>query len=295
MTFLPRSQLLTLEEMAEIGAAFAELGVKKIRITGGEPLVRRNVLSLFQSLGKIESLEELTLTTNGSHLPQYAQQLRDAGLARINISLDSLKADRFKALTRVGELSQVLAGIEAAKAAGFERIKLNSVVLKNRNADEVQDLVNFALEKQLDISFIEEMPLGSIVEHDRSVEFCSSQELRDLIGQHHTLEPIADNTGGPSKYWTVPGHQSRIGFISPHSENFCSTCNRVRLTAEGRLLLCLGNEHSVDLKAVVRRHPGNRDKLQQAIVEAIKIKPERHYFSHDEEPQIVRLMNMTGG
>ena len=295
MTFLPRSQLLTLEELAAIGRAFVELGARKIRITGGEPLVRRNVLSLVQDLGRIESLEELTLTTNGSHLPQYAQQLRDAGVARINVSLDSLNPERFRALTRVGDLNQVLAGINAAKAAGFQRIKLNSVILKNRNADELIDLVNFALEQQLDISFIEEMPLGSIVEHDRSVEFCSSQELRDQLSARFQLLPIADTTGGPSRYWQIPGADSRIGFISPHSENFCSTCNRVRLTAEGRLLLCLGNEHSVDLRAVVRQYPGDNDKLKQAIVDAIRIKPERHYFSHDDEPQIVRLMNMTGG
>lgn len=295
MTFLPRSQLLTLEEINEIGAAFVELGVKKIRITGGEPLVRRDVLKVFQSLGQLSALDELTLTTNGSHLVQYAQALRDAGVARINISLDSLNPDRFRALTRVGELKQVLAGIKAAQQAGFERIKLNAVVLKNRNADEVIDLVNFALDNQLDISFIEEMPLGSIVEHDRAMEFCSSQELRGIIGQHYTLQAIADKTGGPSRYWQIPGQRSRIGFISPHSENFCSTCNRVRLTAEGRLLLCLGNEHSVDLKAVVRAHPGDRDKLKAAIVDAVKIKPERHYFELDDEPQIVRMMNMTGG
>ena len=295
MTFLPRSQLLTLEEIEEIAAAFVDLGVTKIRITGGEPLVRRNVISLFQSLGQLESLKELTLTSNGSNLVQFAQPLRDVGVARINISLDSLQAERFRALTRVGDLHQVLAGIEAAQRAGFERIKLNSVILKNRNADEILDLVNFALAQQIDISFIEEMPLGTIVDHDRAVEFCSSQEIRDKINSQYALEPIAEKTGGPSRYWQIPGYASHIGFISPHSENFCATCNRVRLTAEGRLLLCLGNEHSVDLKAVVRRYPGNREKLREAIVDAIKIKPERHYFTLDDEPQIVRLMNMTGG
>ena len=295
MTFLPRSQILTLEEMAAIATAFTELGVSKIRITGGEPLVRHNVISLFRALGNIEALKELTLTTNGSNLDRFATQLRDAGVARINISLDSLKADRFRALTRVGELDKVLAGIEAAKAAGFARIKLNSVVLKNRNADEVLDLVNFALHNNLDISFIEEMPLGSIVEHDRALEFCSSAELREQLSQHYSLQAIAQKTGGPSRYWQIPGHDTRIGFISPHSENFCASCNRVRLTAEGRLLLCLGNEHSVDLKAVVRRYPGEREKLKAAIIDAIKIKPERHHFTLNDEPQVVRLMNMTGG
>lgn len=295
MTFLPRSQLLTLEELTTVARAFIALGVKKIRITGGEPLVRRDVIKLFQNLGQESDLQELTLTTNGSKLEEFAPMLRDAGVARINISLDSLTADRFRALTRVGNLETVLNGIQAAKKAGFKRIKLNSVILKNRNADEVLDLVAFAINNELDISFIEEMPLGSIVEHDRAVEFCSSQELRDIVGQQYALNPIADKTGGPSRYWQIPGHESRIGFISPHSENFCSTCNRVRLTAEGRLLLCLGNEHSVDLKKIMRSHPGDVDYLKDAIVDAIKIKPEKHHFELDDEPQIVRLMNMTGG
>lgn len=295
MTFVPRAQLLTLEELADIAAAFTELGARKIRITGGEPLIRRNVLSLFKQLGQLPDLEELTLTTNGSQLTRLARDLRQAGVRRINISLDSLQADRFRELTRVGDLGKVLRGIQAAKAAGFDKIKLNSVILKNRNADEVINLVRFARDNQLDISFIEEMPLGSVTDHVRREEFCSSQELRDLLRPAFTLSPLHDNTGGPSRYWQVDDSQTRVGFISPHSENFCTSCNRVRLTAEGRLLLCLGNEHSVDLKAVVRRHPGDRDKLKKAIVEAIKIKPERHYFTHDDEPQIVRLMNTTGG
>ncbi|GAB1269279.1 GTP 3',8-cyclase MoaA [Aurantivibrio infirmus] len=295
MSFLPRSQLLTLEELAEVATAFVELGAKKIRITGGEPLVRRNVISLFDQIGKLKELEELTLTTNGSQLVSKAQELRDAGVKRINISLDSLQEDRFRALTRVGDLKQVLAGIEAAKRASFEKIKLNSVILKNRNADEVVDLVRFAVDNELDISFIEEMPLGAITDHIRGEEFCSSQDLRNLISQEFQIEQLNDSTGGPSKYWQIKNTHSRAGFISPHSENFCATCNRVRLTAEGRLLLCLGNEHSVDLRAVIRANPGDREKLKQAIVDAIKIKPERHYFTHDDEPQIVRMMNTTGG
>lgn len=295
MTFLPRSQVLTLEEQATIAKAFVDLGVKKIRITGGEPLVRNNVIWLFRELGGLQGLQELTLTTNGSQLTKLAQPLREAGVKRINISLDSLKADRFKELTRIGDLDKVLAGIEAARDAGFERIKLNAVILKNRNADEVVDLVRFALNKQLNISFIEEMPLGNLTEHVRKEEFCSSAELRALLQPHFDLNPIVETTGGPSRYWQINDSDSRVGFISPHSENFCSTCNRVRLTAEGRLLLCLGNEHSVDLKAILRRHPGNDDKLKQAIVDSMRIKPERHYFSHDDEPQIVRMMNTTGG
>lgn len=295
MTFLPRSELLTLEELADIAAAFTELGVRKIRITGGEPLVRRNVLGLFHDLGRLRDLAELTLTTNGSQLEQYADGLRRAGVKRVNISLDSLRPERFRELTRVGDLNKVLAGIEAARRAGFERIKLNSVVLKNRNADEVTDLVRFARDRQLDISFIEEMPLGAVTDHIRREEFCSSAELRERLGEEFSLTPLPDKTGGPSRYWRLGDTDTRVGFISPHSENFCASCNRVRLTSEGRLLLCLGNEHSVDLKAVVRNHPGDRDRLKEAIVEAIKIKPERHYFTHDDEPQILRLMNTTGG
>lgn len=295
MTFLPRTQVLSLEELGEIAAAFTELGVKKIRVTGGEPLIRRNVIALFQSLGKLPDLEELTVTTNGSRLREFAPQLRAAGVKRINISLDSLQPERFRELTRIGNLHQVLDGIEAAREAGFERIKLNSVILKNRNADEVVDLVQFACRKGLDISFIEEMPLGAVTEHIRREEFCSSHELRNVLSSHFTLIPTDDTTGGPSRYWQVDNASTRVGFISPHSENFCATCNRVRLTAEGRLLLCLGNEHSVDLKAIVRNYPGDRERLKTAIVDAIRIKPERHHFTHDDEPQILRLMNTTGG
>lgn len=295
MTFLPRAQVLSLEELAEVAAAFTELGVKKIRVTGGEPLVRRNVISLFHSLGKLAGLEELTLTTNGSRLRQFAPQLRMAGVKRINISLDSLRPERFRELTRVGDLKQVLDGIEAAREAGFERIKLNSVILKHRNADEVVDLLHFACDKGLDISFIEEMPLGAVTEHLRREEFCSSQDLRDILSRHFALLPLNESTGGPSRYWQVNDSSTRVGFISPHSENFCASCNRVRLTAEGRLLLCLGNEHSVDLKTILREFPGDRERLKAAIVDAIRIKPERHHFTHDDEPQILRLMNMTGG
>ncbi len=295
MTFLPRAQLLTLEEMATIAQCFTELGINKIRITGGEPLIRKGITTLFQQLGQLPLLEELTLTTNGSHLTRYAQALRDAGVRRINISLDSLQAPRFKALTRTGNLDTVLAGIEAARRAAFERIKLNSVVLKNRNADEVLDLVDFALHKGLDISFIEEMPLGSITDHDRAEEFCSSEELRDLVARRYPLQPSDISTAGPSRYWTTSGADSRIGFISPHSHNFCGDCNRVRLSAEGKLLLCLGNDEAADLKSVLRHYPGDRDRVKEAIVKAMTYKPERHHFDLDDDPQIVRFMNATGG
>lgn len=294
MTFMPRAQVLTLEEITEIGTAFVELGVSKIRITGGEPLVRKGVIQVFQQLGKLP-LKELTLTTNGSQLPQQAKALKAAGVKRINISLDTLNPEKFHQLTRTGHLQQVLDGIKAAQDAGIKQIKLNAVVLKNRNAAEVPELVRFVLEQQLDISFIEEMPLGSIVEHSRALEFCSSAELRDIIGQHFELEASEENTAGPSRYWRVKGHASRIGFISPHSENFCGDCNRVRVSAEGKLLLCLGNEHAVDLKAILRAHPGDRERLKSAIVQAMHIKPERHHFNLDDEPQILRFMSNTGG
>ncbi len=295
MTFLPRAQVLTLEEAAEICRAFTELGVSKIRITGGEPLVRKNVLHLFNQVGKLSGLKELNLTTNGSHLAAMADDLRSAGVTRVNVSLDTLDEAQFTELTRFGKLPEVLAGISAAKRAGFERIKLNAVILKHRNLDQARALVEFALREQLDISFIEEMPLGAITEHGRQEEFCSSGEIRELINSHYPLQASSATTGGPSRYWTTAGSQSRIGFISPHSENFCSSCNRVRVTAEGRLLLCLGNENSVDLKAVIRRYPGDRDKLKSTIVAAMAHKPEKHHFYQDDGEQIVRFMNTTGG
>lgn len=295
MTFLPRQQILTLEEQFQVCEAFTQLGVKKVRITGGEPLVRHNIQFLFDQLGKLSGLDELLLTTNGSQLDKFAQPLKDAGVNRINISLDSLNADKFKELTRTGDLKQVLKGIEAAKAAGFERVKINSVILKGRNDDEILPLVNFARDMELDISFIEEMPLGGITEHDRAESFCPSDEIRETISEAFPLSELDVKTGGPSRYFRMADSASRVGFISPHSHNFCSTCNRVRVTAEGRLLLCLGNEHSMDLRAVLRQHPGDSQVLQEALIKAMDLKPERHYFDLNEEPQIVRFMNMTGG
>lgn len=294
MVFLPRAQILSLEEIHRIAAAFVELGVNKIRVTGGEPLVRRGALDLIEQLGRLP-LAELTLTTNGMRLAECAGRLAAAGVRRVNISLDSLKPERFRRLTRVGELHRVLAGIEAARRAGFARIKLNSVVLKGYNHDEVIDLVRFAVAKGLDISFIEEMPLGVIKEHDRAAVFYSSDQVRADLEQVFELMPTPERTGGPSRYFKVVGSDTRVGFISPHSHNFCAACNRVRLTVEGRLLLCLGNEHSVDLKKVLRRYPGDEAKLREAIVSAMAIKPERHHFDLHEHPVILRHMNATGG
>ncbi len=295
MQFVPRARILTLEELAQVARAFAELNVNKIRLTGGEPLVRKNVLQLFQSIGQLPQVDELVLTTNGSQLPHMAQDLKNAGVKRINISLDSLKADRFTALTRVGKLDKVLDGIEAARAVGFEKIKLNSVILKNRNHDEVVDLVNFAIEKQLDISFIEEMPLGETTDHDRAEAYYSSDEIEADLNNHFDLLASTENTGGPSRYMRIPNTQTRVGFISPHSHNFCSSCNRVRVTAEGRLLLCLGQEHSVDLRKVLRAHPGDIDRLKETIIQAMKIKPEGHDFKVTAKPIIFRHMSHTGG
>lgn len=296
MTFLPRQKVMSLEEIEQVAEAFVALGVNKIRLTGGEPLVRRGVEGLLQHLGglKEQGLKELVITTNGSQLTKQAATLKSAGVERINISLDSLDEDRFRRITRTGRLPQVLAGIDAAREQGFKSIKLNTVIMKNRNDDEVLDLVDFARDKGIDISFIEEMPLGN-VDHDRAESYCSSDEVREIIESRYALNPASDRTGGPSRYFRMPDSDSLIGFISPHSHNFCSECNRVRVTVEGRLLLCLGNEHSVDLLGVMRRYPGDQQRLQQTIIDAMDLKPEKHEFDLDEEPQIIRFMNMTGG
>lgn len=295
MTFLPRAQILSLEEIEFIAQAFVELGVKKIRITGGEPLVRKGALELLNTIGHLEGLRELVITTNGSQLESMANSLKAAGVKRINISLDTLDAVKFKAITRTGDLEQVLKGIQAVKAVGFERIKLNAVILKNRNHQEVNDLVQFAIDNALDISFIEEMPLGIVDQHDRAEAYYSSDQILQDISEKYTLISTPEKTGGPSDYYKIPYTKTRVGFISPHSHNFCSQCNRVRLTVEGRLLLCLGNEHSVDLKAVLREHPNDMALLKQAIIDAMLIKPETHEFNIHEQPVILRYMNMTGG
>ena len=294
MTFLPKQQILSLEELRDVAAAFVALGVNKIRLTGGEPLIRQDILKLVGSLSRLSGLHELTMTSNGIMLPTMAQSLKEAGLSRINISIDSLRAERFKTLTRVGNLDQALAGIQAATEAKFQRVKLNAVILAGFNDDEVLDLARFAIEREMDISFIEEMPLGEISSHQRATTQITSETIREQLSREFTLTDSAETTGGPSRYARVANTESKIGFISPLSNNFCSTCNRVRLTAEGRLLLCLGNEHSVDLRAVLRNYPGDSERLKETIVEAMDNKPERHYFD-PEQVDIVRFMNMTGG
>lgn len=293
--FLPRSQLLTLEEMARLGRCFSELGVTKLRVTGGEPLVRRNVLWLFEELGTLPGIRDLTLTTNGTQLARYARELVQAGVTRVNVSLDSLKAERFRAITRLGEIGRTLAGIDAALTAGFRRVKINSVVLKHRNHDEVGDLVAFALCRGMDISFIEEMPLGLIGDHDRAEAYYSSDQIRRDLAARFELVPTTEGTGGPSRYFRVAGSDTKVGFISPHSHNFCGDCNRVRVTAEGRLLLCLGQEHSADLRRALRANPTDDLAVKRAIAAAMSLKPRGHDFDLRAQPVIFRHMNATGG
>ncbi|MEW8586683.1 MAG: radical SAM protein, partial [Candidatus Thiodiazotropha sp.] len=240
-------------------------------------------------------LDDLTLTTNGTLLGRYAQALKDAGVTRVNISLDSLREDRFRRITRIGDIHRTLAGIDAALKAGFKRVKLNSVIMKNRNDDEIHDLVAFAEARGMDISFIEEMPLGETGDHDRGELYYSSQQVLGDLQRRYELLPTTETTGGPARYYRIDGSDTRVGFISPHSHNFCEHCNRVRLTAEGRLLLCLGQEHSVDLRRVVRANPLNDEPLHRAIIDAMEIKPKGHEFDLTAKPVLFRHMNVTGG
>ncbi|MCP3686916.1 MAG: GTP 3',8-cyclase MoaA [Gammaproteobacteria bacterium] len=296
MKFVPRNQLLTLEEMESIARSFINLGVDKIRITGGEPLVRRNILQLFNNLGQIEGLRDLTLTTNGTQLKKYAPALKDAGVTRINVSLDTLRADRFHDMTRIGDLQQTLEGIDTAIACDFKQIKLNSVVMKSYNHDEIYDLVQFCIDMGIDISFIEEMPLGNNLQHDRAATYCSSDEILSDLQRNYDIVPTTMKTAGPTRYYRLTEYDhTHIGFISPHSHNFCDSCNRVRLTAEGRLLLCLGQEHSMDLRHVIRSNPGDQEALERAIEDAMLLKPEGHNFDLNSQTILLRNMNLTGG
>lgn len=292
--FLAREQVLSLEELAFIGRAFTELGVSKIRLTGGEPLVRSDCDRLVAQLAALPGLKDLSMTSNGSRLAKLAPALKAAGLNRLNISLDTLKSELFATLTRNGKLERVLKGIDAAKAAGFDRIKINAVILKGRNENEIIDLLEYCRQKQLDIAFIEEMPLG-VMEERSLPRHMSSSDVREIINQRWPLSLSSKRTGGPARYYSMADSPIHIGFISPHSHNFCHECNRVRVTAEGRLLLCLGNEHSLDLKQIIRSHPGDIDVLKQAIFEAIQRKPKEHHFDDPNQVQILRFMNSTGG
>lgn len=294
MRFLPRESILTLEEIGRIATVFSQLGVEKVRLTGGEPLVRTDILQLVDFIGTL-GLKDFTLTTNGSQLPHYAQQLKQSGLTRINISLDSLNPKRFHKITRTGSLDKVLKGIDAAIEQNFDQIKINTVIMKGRNEDEVLDLIDFIKDRKIDISFIEEMPIGIVTDHSRKETFCSSDEVKEIIEKRHSLYAIDTKTSGPSRYFKMMDSSSKIGFISPYSHNFCGECDRVRVTAEGRLLLCLGNEHSIDLRTILRKENSTNAELKKVISDAIIFKPEKHEFSHDDNIQVIRLMNMTGG
>ena len=296
MQFVPRTQLLTLEEIQQIAETYVSLGVKKIRITGGEPLVRKNVISLFQKLGQLEGLVDLTLTTNGTQLYKFAGPLKEAGVNRVNISLDTLNSELFTQLSRNGKIEKTLQGIDAAIESDFDKVKINSVILKDRNHHEVVDLVNFAIQRKIDVSFIENMPLGITGEHNHQGTYYSSDQIVTDLRQVHELVPTTEHTAGPAKYFRIPSHpDTKIGLISPHSHNFCASCNRVRLTAEGRLLLCLGQEHSVDLRKVIRANPGDNEALKNAIIRSLDIKPKGHDFNIHSNEILLRHMNMTGG
>ncbi len=295
VTFLRRKDILSLEEIVNIAQTFIKLGSKRIRITGGEPLVRKNILWALEQISNTPGLEELTLTTNGSQLKKMAKSLSNAGVTRINVSLDTLSPELFEKMTRRDQFHQVIEGIEEMALHDFKRNKINSVILKNHNDNEIADLAQFALNRNMDISFIEEMPLGVITDHDRAAAYISSDEIIDTLKKRFTLNPSVLKTGGPSTYFDVENHQGHIGIISPHSHNFCSTCNRIRLTAEGRLLLCLGNEHSMDLKPYLRQPEEQDITLDEAIIKSLDLKPEKHHFNLNEEPQILRFMSATGG
>ena len=293
MVFLPKNKILSLEEMTLVSKAFVELGVEKIRLTGGEPLVRNGLVELAQELNRLPGLRELVMTTNGVLLDKHAKSLRDAGVSRLNISIDSLKEERFKSLTRFGQLDDVLRGIDAAQDAGFKKIKLNAVILKGSNDDEVLSLARFAADKGLDISYIEEMPLGEIDSHTRDETVFNSESIKQELTKEFELKDstFIDPASGPSRYFQLGESKSKVGFISPMSNNFCASCNRVRVTAEGMLLLCLGNEHSLDLREIVRNEP---ESLKEQILNSMKRKPEQHYFD-PKEITIRRHMSVTGG
>lgn len=294
MQFLPRNEILTLEECLKLAKTFVGFGIDKIRLTGGEPLTRKDLPWLVARIRELEGLRELTLTTNGSQLTHFAGPLVQAGIDRVNISLDTLDSETFQRVTRTGNLSQVLRGIDAAiEAWGSRRVKLNTVLIREINLDEAFDLVQFALSREIDISFIEQMPLGETGYHHADSYF-SNVDMLTLLNHRFELIPSLKNTGGPARYWKVAGYESLIGFISPHSHNFCADCNRMRVTARGELFPCLGNEGMVDLLPAVRSD--DEPLLRQLIVQAAKLKPEAHTFDiSNSEPQIVRFMSRTGG
>ena len=304
MTFLPKKDLLSLEELDRVASAFIGLGVKKLRISGGEPLVRRDILTFFRAMRRhLDSgaLDELTLTTNGSQLARFAGELAEAGVRRVNVSLDTLDPDRFRALTRRGDLDKVLAGIEAAKAAGL-RVKINAVALRGVNDDELFRLTEWCAADDMDLTWIEVMPMGEDGHPDRLDQYWPLDDLRDKLAARYTLTPLAERTGGPARYVRLEETGQKIGFITPLSHNFCESCNRVRITCTGELFMCLGQEDRADLRAPLRAHPDDDAPLVAAIREAITRKPKGHDFDYarqapDGRPggQMRRHMSHTGG
>ena len=298
MTFLPKADLLTLEELDRLCSAFIAKGVRKLRLTGGEPLVRRNVMSLVRSLSRhlgSGALNELTLTTNGSQLARFAAELRDCGVRRVNVSLDTLDPAKFRAITRWGDLDKVLAGIEAARAAGLA-VKINAVALKNMNEDEIPTLMQWAHGKDMALTLIEVMPMGDIGE-GRIDQYVPLSLLRARLAQHYSLTDLAEDTGGPARYVRVSETGGKLGFITPMTHNFCESCNRVRITCTGTLHTCLGQEDASDLRKPLRASPDN-ELLSAAIDRAIGLKPKGHDFIIDRRhnrPSVSRHMSVTGG
>ncbi|WP_017666080.1 GTP 3',8-cyclase MoaA [Porphyrobacter sp. AAP82] len=301
MTFLPKKEVLSLEELHDLATGFIARGVTRIRITGGEPLVRRDIIDLFAALGRRigpeghGGLEELTLTTNGTQLASHAEALASAGVRRVNVSLDTLDAARFAQLTRRDSLGAVLEGIAAAKAAGL-KVKLNAVALKGVNEDELPDLVAWGHAQGHDVTLIEVMPLGD-VEEERLDQYLPLDTVRERLAQRWTLTDSAHKTGGPSTYVNIAETGGRLGFITPHTGNFCSGCNRLRVTATGQLFPCLGGGERVDLRAALRSDDPEA-QLAAALDEALRIKPEKHHFRMDARgaaPALARHMSMTGG
>ena len=298
MSFLPKADVLSLEELDRLCSAFVKKGVNKLRLTGGEPLVRRDVMKLFRSLGRHLSsgeLTELTLTTNGSQLGRFAGELVDCGVKRVNVSVDTLDPEKFRTITRWGDLSKVLAGITAAQDAGL-KIKINTVALRGVNEDEIPALVSWAHERGAEITLIETMPMGE-VDADRTAQYLPLSLVRAELGKRYTLEPTDERTGGPARYVRVKETGGRIGFITPLSHNFCESCNRVRLTCTGTLYMCLGQEDAADLRAPLRASSDDA-AIDAAIDEAIGRKPKGHDFVIDRRhnrPAVSRQMSLTGG
>jgi len=298
MTFLPKRDLLTLEELDRLCSTFVRLGVRKLRITGGEPLVRKNIMWFFERMGRHlgAGLDELTLTTNGSQLARYAGALRDCGVRRVNVSLDTLDEAKFRAITRWGRLSDVLQGIDAAQEAGLA-VKINAVALRGTNDDEIHQMVEWCGERGMDLTFIEVMPMGELDGEDRLDQFYSLDDVRRDLEARWTLTDTDYRTGGPARYARVTETGQRIGFITPLSHNFCESCNRVRLTCTGQLYMCLGQDDDADLRAVLRAS-GDDAVLEAAIREAITRKPKGHDFDYSRQEvhgQVGRHMSVTGG